>query len=202
LFAAVLKGAGAEISKPALYDMLYEAALSADENCGNLLSYNYYAGEPVTGLQDGRPLFVRAADSAFTLPNFMCSLLCSTLATLRIGMDILFEKEHLTLSKLYGHGGLYKTPKVGQRLTAAALHTPVAVMETAGEGGAWGAALLAQYMHTNTDETLEAFLENKVFAGARGQCEEPIAAEVTRFNHFLARYKAGLAIEQAAVENF
>lgn len=201
LFSEVLQSAGANIQKPALYDMLYEAALSADENCGNLLSYNYYAGEPVTGFRDGRPLFVRSADSAFTLSNFMCSLLFSTLATLRIGMDILFEKEHLTLSKLYGHGGLYKTPVVGQRLTAAALHTPVAVMETAGEGGAWGAALLAQYMRVGHGEPLESFLETKVFAKARGKCVDPIAADVTRFNTFLARYKAGLAVEQAAVEN-
>jgi len=200
LFSQVLETAGAKVQKSALYDMLYAAALSADETCGGLLSYNYYAGEPVTGLSDGRPLFVRSADSAFTLPNFMCNLIFSTLATLRIGMDILFEQEHLTLSRLYGHGGLFKTPVVGQQLAAGALHTPVAVMETAGEGGAWGIALLALYMRTNAADTLEDFLAQKIFAGNAGKCVEPQKNDIDRFNNFLSRYKAGLSVEKAAVE--
>lgn len=201
LFSELLSSAGTPMSKSALYDMLYQAALSADSTCGDLLSYNYYAGEPVTDTADGRPLFVRTAESRLTLPNFMCNLIFSTLATLRIGMDILFEKEHITLTRLYGHGGLFKTPEVGQRLTAAALHTPVAVMETAGEGGAWGIALLAAYLREKTEnETLAQYLNTHVFANNNGICLTPDAADTARFEHFLTRYKIGLPVEQSAAE--
>lgn len=201
LFSELLSSVGTPMPKGALYDMLYQAALSADAECGDLLSYNYYAGEPVTDTADGRPLFVRTPDSRLTLPNFMCNLIFSTLATLRIGMDILFEKEHITLTRLYGHGGLFKTPEVGQRLTAAALHTPVAVMETAGEGGAWGIALLATYLREKTEnETLAQYLNTRVFANNNGTCLTPDAADTARFEHFLTRYKIGLPVEKSAAE--
>lgn len=201
LFSELLSASGNPMQKGALYDMLYNAALSADTECGNLLSYNYYSGEPVTDAADGRPLFVRTAESRFTLPNFMCNLIFSTLATLRIGMDILFEKEQITLTRLYGHGGLFKTPVVGQQLAAAALHTPVAVMGTAGEGGAWGIALLAAYLREKSEnESLAQYLNNRVFANDDGTCLSPNAEDIARFEHFLARYKNGLPVEKLAAE--
>lgn len=201
LFSELLFASGNSMQKGALYDMLYNAALSADSECGDLLSYNYYSGEPVTDAADGRPLFVRTAESRLTLPNFMCNLIFSTLATLRIGMDILFEKEQITLTRLYGHGGLFKTPVVGQRLAAAALHTPVAVMETAGEGGAWGIALLAAYLREKSEgESLAQYLNSRVFAKDSGTCLEPDDADTARFEHFFARYKNGLPVEKLAAE--
>lgn len=201
LFSELLSASGNPMPKGALYDMLYNAALSADAECGNLLSYNYYSGEPVTDAADGRPLFVRTAESRFTLPNFMCNLIFSTLATLRIGMDILFEKEQITLTRLYGHGGLFKTPAVGQRLAAAALHTPVAVMKTAGEGGAWGIALLAAYLREKSEnESLAQYLNTRVFANDDGTCLSPKAEDIARFEHFLVRYKNGLPVEKLAAE--
>lgn len=201
LFAELFTTAGVPMQKGALYDLLYKSALSADEECGNLLSYNYYSGEPVTNTADGRPLFVRTAESRLTLPNFMCNLIFSTLATLRIGMDILFEKENLNLDCLYGHGGLFKTPAVGQRLAAAALHTPIAVMETAGEGGAWGIALLAAFLRERADnESLEQYLVFRVFANNRGACLAPDSGDIERFTNFLSRYKAGIPVEKLAAE--
>lgn len=200
---------GIKVDKGRLYDELYYKALSGDADCGGLLSYNYYAGEPVTGLEQGRPLFVRKADSPLTLANFMRSLLFSTMAALKIGMDILTEKENVRLDKLLGHGGLFKTKGVGQRLMAAALRTPVAVMETAGEGGAWGIALLAAYtLHKNTGtnescnslELLEDFLKQKVFGKNSGELIEPDIKDVQGFSAFIKQYTKGLAIERAAVE--
>lgn len=199
LFAETLEAAGQPMPKAALYDMLYEKALEADADCGGLLSYNYYAGEPVTGLASGKPLFVRSADGKLTLPNFMRSLLYSTMATLRIGMDLLFEYEQLTLSRLCGHGGLFKTKLVGQKLMAGAMHTPVAVLETAGEGGAWGIALLAAFMRCKAEnESLESYLNDKVFADAKGDCLAPMKEDIDAFNVYLERYKAGLTVESAA----
>ncbi len=201
LFSEMLETAGTRVEKSALYDMLYNAALSADGDCGGLLSYNYYAGEPVTETEDGRPLFVRSAASRLTLPNFMCSLIFSTMATLRIGMDILFQKEHLTLTRLCGHGGLFKTPIVGQKLAAGALHTPVAVMETAGEGGAWGIALLAAFARQRAEnESLAHYLDARVFKNSAGSRIDPDPADAARFERFLARYKAGLPVEKAAAQ--
>ncbi|GHT79740.1 ATPase [Spirochaetia bacterium] len=201
---------GVKVDKGKLYDELYYKALAGDADCGGLLSYNYYAGEPITGLEQGRPLFVRKAESRFTLANFMRSLLFSTMAALKIGMDILTEKEQVRLDKLLGHGGLFKTKGVGQRLMAAALRTPVAVMETAGEGGAWGIALLASYLlqkNTGKDiscdssESLEQFLTEKVFAKNSGSLVEPDEKDADGFTVFIKQYTEGLAIEKAAVEH-
>ncbi|MDR2739248.1 MAG: FGGY-family carbohydrate kinase [Treponema sp.] len=201
LFGEITEAFAAKVDKPRLYDGLYEKALEGDADCGGLLSYNYYAGEPITVLEQGRPLFTRKADSRFTLANFMRSLLFSTMATLKIGMDILTEKEHVRLDKLLGHGGLFKTKVVGQRLMAAALKTPVAVMETAGEGGAWGIALLAAYgQQKNPGELLEVFLAQKVFDKNSGELVEPDAKDMQGFSAFIQRYERGLAIEKAAVE--
>lgn len=171
-------------------------------DCGGVMSYNYVSGEPLTGFDDGRPLLVRASNANFTLANFMRAQLFSIMATLKIGMDILTEKEHVTLDKLLGHGGLFKTKEVGQRLMAAALNVPVAVMESAGEGGAWGIALLAAYLVRNQGkQPLEDYLNEKVFAGLSGSCIAPVAEDVESFAHFMKRYEAGLAVERAAVDH-
>jgi sugar (pentulose or hexulose) kinase len=204
LFGEVTGTFGVKVDKGRLYDDLYAAALSGDADCGGLLSYNYYAGEPVTGMEQGRPLFVRTPDSRLSLANFMRSLLFSAMGTLKLGMDILTEKEHVRLDKLLGHGGFFKTKGVGQKLMAAALQTPVAVMETAGEGGAWGIALLAAYMlqkNTGKDESLEVFLAQKVFGKNAGTRLEPDAKDVQGFSAFMQQYIKGLAIEKAAVEH-
>ena len=200
LFEGVLSEFGCETDKSDLYKRLYGAALSADADCGRLTAFNYYSGEPVTGLEDGRPLLVRMPDSRMTLPNFMRAQLFSAMATLRLGMDILFEKEKVELSRLCGHGGLFKTPVVGQRLMAGAMNTPVVVMETAGEGGAWGIALLAEFLRTKEDgETLEDFLQTKVFGEDQGTSVSPQKEDVDSFNDYMTRYKAAIAVEKAAV---
>ncbi|MHC6202801.1 xylulokinase [Breznakiellaceae bacterium SP9] len=200
LFAEVTETFGVKADKSKLYDVLYTKALDGGSDCGGILSYNYYAGEPITGLDAGRPLLTRLPDSRFTLANFMRSLLFSVVATLKIGMDILTEKEQVRLDKILGHGGLFKTKGVGQRLMAAALQTPIAVMETAGEGGAWGIALLAAYLLQKDSGSLEAFLAQKVFAGNAGTLLEPDEKDVQGFAAFIKQYTKGLAIEKAACE--
>lgn len=193
---------GNQISKPQLYDTFYYKAMEGRADCGGLLSYNYYSGEPITGLDQGRPLFVRMPDGEFTFPSFARCLLLSTVATLKIGMDILTEQEHVKLRQLLGHGGLFKTKGVGQRLMAGALNVPVTVMESAGEGGAWGIALLAAYLiHSESTESLDDFLQNRIFAGDAGSRIEPDAADHAGFKAYMERYQAGLAVEKAAAEN-
>ena len=202
LFREVAELAGAKIDKPALYDALYAKALEGEDDCGGLLSYNYYSGEHLTGMEEGRPLFARLPDSDFSLANFMRTMLFSTMGALKMGMDILTGQEHVRLDRLLGHGGLFKTKGVGQRLMAAALNTPVSVMESAGEGGAWGIALLAAYMLEGEHRgALEAFLAEKVFAGKAGVQAEPLAADIKGFGVFMERYRAGLVIERAAVDS-
>jgi len=203
LFRELADLAGAKIEKPALYDALYFKALEGEDDCGGLLSYNYYSGEHTTGFEQGRPLFVRSQESNFTLANFMRNLIFSTMATLKLGMDMLTEKEHIRLDNLLGHGGLFKTKGVGQKLMAGALNTPVSVMESAGEGGAWGIALLAAFMLQEPKGlSLEKFLAEKVFRNAKGYMVEPDPLDVRGFKKFMERYSAGLKIERAAVENF
>ncbi|GHT00513.1 ATPase [Synergistales bacterium] len=202
LFGEFSDGVGAKLSKSALYETLYNKALEGDADCGGLLSYNYVSGEPTTGFAEGRALFVRAQDSRFTLANFMRTHLLSTVASLKIGMDILTEQEHVKLDQLLGHGGLFKTKTVGQTLMAAALNVPVTVMESAGEGGAWGIALLAGYLTNKAEnETLEDYLANKIFEGNAGHSVPPNKQDVRGFGEFMKRYKNGLAIEKAAVEH-
>ena len=184
-----------------VYGKLYNNALKGDADCGGVLTYNYISGEPVTGLQDGRPLVVRSANDKFNLANFIRANLYATVAVLKLGNDILFNEEKVKVDRVTGHGGLFKTKGVGQRVLAAALNSPISVMETAGEGGAWGIALLAGYLVNNTDErNLADYLENVVFAGNTGTEVSPTAEEVEGFNRYMETYKAGLAIEKAAVE--
>ena len=192
---------GTQISIGDLYGKLYTKALEGDKDCGGLLSYNYFSGENITDMAEGRPLFVRTPDAKFNLANMMRTHLYSSMATLKLGMDIL-AKENVKIDKMFGHGGLFKTKDVGQSFMAAALNSPVSLMETAGEGGAWGAAVLASYMVTKTNgETLTDFLNNKVFAGGEVYTLEPKKDDVDGFNAFAQKYKAGLPIEKAAVEN-
>ena len=202
LFRELHETLGGSVEKSVLYDALYNAALTGDADCGGLLACNYVSGEPITGFEQGRPLFARTPDSRFTLANFMRTLLFSAMGTLKIGMDILTGQEQVRLDQISGHGGLFKTKGVGQRLMAAALNVPVTVMESAGEGGAWGIALLAAYARRKAPgETLDAFLSKKVFAGNTGVRVEPDPEDVRGFEAFIERYQKGLAIERAAVEH-
>lgn len=185
-----------------IYGRLYNNALTGDADCGGLISYNYISGEPITGLTEGRPLFVRSANDKFTLANFMRSHLYASIGVLKVGNDILFNKEKVQVSRITGHGGLFKTKGVGQRILAAAINSPISVMETAGEGGAWGIALLAGYLVNNPDKkNLADYLEDVVFAGNTGTEIAPTAEDVAGFNVWIENYKRGLAIEQAAVAN-
>ncbi|MDR1785513.1 MAG: FGGY-family carbohydrate kinase [Spirochaetaceae bacterium] len=206
LFAEATELFGPRPAKSDLYDKLYYKALEGESDCGGLVAYNYYSGEPVTGFDLGRPLFARLPESRLCLGNFMRTLIFSALGTLKLGMDILTGEEKVRLDCLYGHGGLFKTQGVGQKLMAAALNVPVAVMESAGEGGAWGIALLAAYMMQKTEESgtslsLEAYLAHRVFAAVKGIRMHPEEKDVLGFRDFLKSYEAGLAMERAAVES-
>ncbi len=193
---------GVKVDMNTLFGTLYNKALEGDADCGGLLAYNYFSGEHITGFEAGRPLFVRKPESKFNLANFMRVHLCTSLGALKTGMDILTKQEHVELDKMLGHGGLFKTKGVGQRILAAAIDTPVYVMETAGEGGAWGIALLASYMkNKEEEETLTSYLAQKVFGGEEGERMDPVASDVEGFEAFMQNYKAGLAIERAAVES-
>ena len=202
LLGEMVQAAGATISKPQLYDLFYQKAIEGDADCGGLVNFNYYSGEPITGLSDGRPLFVRKPDSKLTLANFARVQLYSTVATLKLGMDILKNNESVQLDSLLGHGGLFKTPVVGQKMLAGALNTPVSVMETASEGGPWGMALLAQYMLKYDRQSLADYLANDVFADAKGSQQLPDAEDVEGFERFIGNYCAALAAEKAAVSAY
>ena len=191
---------GGEPAVGELYTRLYEMSLEGDADCGGILVCNYLAGEGVTHMDEGRPLVVRRPEGKFTLANFLRAQLYSTMATLKMGMDILAE-EKVAIDSLTGHGGLFKTPVVGQKYMAAACNAPVTCMDTAGEGGPYGMALLCAYAAgRNEGETLEAYLENRVFRGVSGTTAEPDAADVAGFAAYMAEYKKLLAVERTAVE--
>ena len=197
-FAAFI---GAPQDKGQLFTMLFKKSLEADPDCGGLLSYNYFSGEGVTDLDEGRPVFARTPDASFTLANFMRTHILSALATLKIGLDILTQEENVQVDKLYGHGGFFKTPGVGQRMLSAAIGAPVSCMETAGEGGPYGMALLAAYMVRKAEgESLADYLDNKVFSGAAATTLMAEQADIDGFNKFLVRYKSAFPMEKAAVE--
>lgn len=200
LFREALQAMGCAVSEGTLFERLYRAALDGDPDAGGLLAYNYVSGEHITHFEEGRPLFVRTPTSRFTLANFMRAHLFASLGALKIGMDLLKENEKLAIDRLTGHGGFFKTPEVGQRLMAAALNAPVAVMETAGEGGAWGIALLAAYCRESSGRSLEDFLAQRAFANATVSVIEPSTSDVEGFTAFMTRYRRGLSIERAAVE--
>ncbi|MBN1217404.1 MAG: FGGY-family carbohydrate kinase [Anaerolineae bacterium] len=200
LFQEFTQALGVEMSESRLFEMLYTKALAGDADGGGLLAYNYLSGEHITHLEAGRPLFVRTPESRFTLANFMRVHLFAALGALKIGLHI-FEQEQVKIDQILGHGGFFKTPEVGQKIMAAAMNVPISVMKSAGEGGAWGIALLAAYMlHKSPNEPLETYLSNKVFAGEQGTTIAPDPADVDGFTAFMERYKKGLIIERAAVD--
>lgn len=202
IFREFAESFGIEVDMNKLFGTLYNKALEGDADCGGLLSYGYLSGEQITGVSEGRPLFVRSPKSNFNLANFMRSHLCTALGALKVGMDILLKEEKVEIDEILGHGGLFKTKGVGQGLLAAAINTPVSVMETAGEGGPWGMALLAAYMINKEEgESLDAYLAEKVFAGNKGSKMDPDPKDVEGLEVFIERYKKGVAIEKAAVEN-
>lgn len=203
LFASFGRLFGCEPDMGQIYETLFKEALKGDDDCGGLLAYNYLSGEHVTNMEEGRPLFVRKPDADFSLANFMKVHLYTALGALKTGMDILMKEEGVRVDRILGHGGFFKTEGVGQRILAAALNTPVAVMETAGEGGAWGIALLAAYLiHRADGESLSDYLDAHVFAGAKGSCVDPVPEDVASYEKFMQHYREGLTIERAAVDSF
>ncbi|MBR4545910.1 MAG: FGGY-family carbohydrate kinase [Oscillibacter sp.] len=201
LFGEFAETLGVEIDKGELFTRLFQKALEGEPDCGGLLSYNYFSGEGVTDFDKGRPLFARTPDAKFTLANFMRTHLLSALATLKIGLDILTREEEIRIERLYGHGGFFKTPGVGQRLLSAAVNAPVSVMETAGEGGPYGMALLAAYMLRRKEgESLADYLDKRVFADAKTSSLMADTPDVEGFSVFMERYKKALPVERAAVE--
>ena len=201
LFAEYSELMGMPVDKGQLFVKLFNKALEGDADCGGLMSYNYFSGEGVTDLDEGRPLFGRMPNAKFTLANFMRTHLLSALATLKIGLDILTKTEQVAIDKLYGHGGFFKTPGVGQRMLSAAVGAPVSVMETAGEGGPYGMALLCAYMLWKDEgESLADYLDRKVFAQAKSSTLMADAADAAGFSVFLTRYRKALPMEKCATE--
>ncbi len=202
IFKEFIDLTGAQVSMPQMYTYLFNVAMKGDADCGGLISYNYVSGEPVTGLDDGRPLFIRSANDKFSLANFMRTHLYGAIVVLKLGNDILLKEEKIKVDRITGHGGYFTTPGVGQRMLAAALNSPISVMETAGEGGAWGIALLASYVVNNPDHrNLADWLDKVVFANNTGTEVIPTPEDVAGFDKYVENYKRGLEIEKAAVEN-
>ena len=202
VFKEFAEAMGMEVDMNKLFGTLYNKALEGDPDCGGLLSYCYFSGEHMTGFEEGRPLFVRSPESKFNLANFMRTNLYTCLGAMRVGLNLLFEKENVKVDRLLGHGGLFKTKGVGQQILADAVNAPVSVMATAGEGGAWGIALLASYLVNKEEgETLEAFLDNKVFEDQESSTLDPKPEGVAGFNAFMDSYMKVLSIERAAVES-
>ena len=192
---------GVPVDMNEVFGKLYNNALKGDPDCGGLVAYNYFSGEPVTGLAEGRPLFVRNALDKFNLANFMRAHLYASVGVLKIGNDVLFKEEQVKVDRITGHGGLFKTPGVGQRVLAAALSSPISVMETAGEGGAWGIALLASFVVNGAGKTLPEFLEQEVFGGNTGTEIAPTPEDIAGFDAWIQNYTACLPVEQAAVQH-
>lgn len=201
IFGELLAAVGAPQGPDELFEALFAKALEADPDCGGLLSFNYLSGEHSTGLAEGRPLFVRSPHSDFSLANFMRLQLSSAFATLRLGMEILLDDEHVELDSLFAQGGVFRTKGVAQRILAAALETPVSVGRNAGEGGAWGMAILAAYMASGATEPLADYLGTRIFADAVANTVSPDPVDVEGFAQFIKRYRAGLPIEREAVNS-
>lgn len=217
IFREFAKGIGLQINDNDLYTFMFTQAGMGEADCGSLMSYNCYSGEPVIGLNHGCPMFIHHADSHFTLANFMRTNIYSALAPLKTGMDILLNDEHIKLNRIMGHGGLFKTPVIGQRMLAAAIDTPVSVMSNAGEGGAWGIAILAAYSsyiksYTNRQKkddlslaeyknalSLADYLDHYIFNSSDISTVEPVPDDVTGFNTFIMNYKKMLPVEKTAV---
>ncbi len=201
LFKELYAATDTPIKTSALYDAFYHQALKGETDGGGLLSYNYLSGEPITHLDEGRPLLVRQPDSRLSFANFARTLLLSTMTTLKIGMGILTDEEGVRLDQIQGHGGLFKTKDVGQQLMAGALNVPVSVMDSAAEGGAWGIAILAAYRaNRQKGESLTQYLNDNVFAAQKTHIIKPQANDVEGFGRYLKRFKKGLEVEKTAVQ--
>ena len=200
LFHQFASALGVRCDKAELYPLLFRQALHGDADCSGVVNVNYFSGEHITDLEEGRPMLARRPDSDLSLPNFMRAQLFSALATLKIGMDILIVDEGVALSKLYAHGGFFKTPEVGQRMLSSAMGIPVSVMKTAGEGGPYGMALLAAYsLYKKADETLEEYLTERIFASAEQTTVMADERDRDGFAAFLEQYEAVLPVERALV---
>ena len=192
---------GIPVDMGKLFTNLFNVALKGNPDCGGIMSYNYVSGEPVTGFADGRPLFVRSANDKFNLANFMRAIISGAISVLKVGNDILFNEEKIKVDRITGHGGLFTTPGVGQRILGAALNSPISCMKTAGEGGPWGMAILASYLINNKKkQSLAEFLDDQVFAGDTGTSVAPTPEDVAGFNAYIENYKQCLPIEEAAVK--
>lgn len=203
IFKEFSEMSGITVDMNELYGKLFEKALEGDADCGGIVSFNYLSGEPVTDFNEGRPMLVRKPDAAFNLSNLMRTHLLSAFATIKIGNDILIKEEGVKVNYIMAHGGLFKTPKAGQRLLAAALNTPVTVMDTAGEGGPWGMAVLAAYMlYKSEGERLEEYLDNKVFNNKHSITISPVESDVKGFDEYVRNYKQCMPAEHAVVDNW
>lgn len=201
LFKQVLELYGVEVDEDRLFDLIFLEALKGDPDCGGLVGFNYFSGEPVTGFDAGRPLFVRTANSKFNLPNFMRMQLFNALAALKYGMDILLKKENVPVDKMYGHGGYFTVKGAGQTLLSSAIASPVTVMETAGEGGAWGIALLALYAAVKEEgESLSDFLDEKIYKSQPSSTLMAEQKDIDGFNAYMENYKKAFGVEKAAVD--
>ncbi len=201
VFQGFLEAMGLPVDKNALFTAMFRSALDGEKDGGGLMLYNYLSGEPVTGLEEGRPLLARSPEGRLTFANFMRTQLFSALGALKLGLDIL-AGEQVKVDRLLGHGGFFKTPEAGQRIMAAAAGAPVSVMETAGEGGPWGMALLAAYRARRRDgESLEAYLADQVFVGQRADTVRPDPEDQAGFAAFMERYVRALPVERCAVEH-
>ncbi len=199
LFDEFAKAVGAKVDMNQLFTLLYSKAMEGAPDCGGLLSYNYFSGEPVTGFDKGAIVFARSQEASFTLANFMRMHLYSALGALKAGLDLMIKEEGVKVDQMFGHGGYFKTKGVGQQIAADAIHAPVTVMETAGEGGAWGIAVLAAYMaQKENGETLPQYLNNRIFAGQAGSTLDPVKANEDGFDAFMKQYLKGLAMEKEA----
>lgn len=201
LFKEFSEAAGAPVDMDKIYQVMFERSMKGSPDCGGLLSYNYFSGEPVTGFPEGRPLLARTANADFSFDNFMKLQLYSAVGALKYGLDILLKEEQVPIDKMYGHGGFFKTKEAGQRVMAAAMHAPVSVMETAGEGGAWGIAVLALYAAYREDgQTLADYLSERIFKDSKGTTVEPRKEEMDGFDAYMKRYVRAFEVEHAAVK--
>lgn len=200
LFGQFAEALGHPVDAGTLYGTLFRAAIAddVDANCGGLLNYPFRSGEFLAGLPEGRPLFARKPEARMSLGNFMRAQLFGAFSPVKIGMDVMTKDEHVQVDSLVGHGGIFTTPKVAQKILAAAFDTPIKVMATAAEGGAWGMAVLGDYLW-HADEDLADYLDNRVFADAKSVTETPDEKDVEGFEDFFARFRAGLPIEHAAI---
>jgi sugar (pentulose or hexulose) kinase len=201
LIADAARTMGWDVDMNQLYSTLFRKALEGKADCDGIMAFNYFVGEPMTGIDTGRPMLVRLPDSKLTIANLMRSQLNGAVITVKIGMDMLAREEQVETDRLLGHGGFFKTPGVGQQILADALNVPISTMETAGEGGPWGMALLASYLHRKAEnETLEDYLTNRVFQNAKSSTLNPDPAGVAGFQSYLERYQAALPAQKAAAD--